>query len=141
MRKELVDTLYERYPAIFAEFQRPDAEENGYKIWCKDGWFELINTLCEQLQYWAFTRKTPQPIAMDVKEKFGALRFVAQNENAEQRGAIRMAQTMSTRLCEVCGAPGRLIVDGCTIMTRCEQHTHEGAILVEENERREYMIC
>ena len=75
MRKELINTLYERYPAIFAEYTQPDAEEKGYKIWCGDGWFDLINTLCEQLEYWTVLRNAPQYVVLDVKEKMGALRF------------------------------------------------------------------
>ena len=141
MRKELGDTLYERYPAIFAEYTQPDAEEKGYKIWCGDGWFDLINTLCEQLEYWTVLRNAPQYVVFNVKEKMGALRFVGRHRSAEQMGALQMAYALSTRLCEACGAPGRLVVDGGTIMTRCELHTSEGSILIAENERRKYTIC
>ena len=136
MRKELTDSLYQRYPAIFAIHSREQGEETYEPIWCKDGWFDLIDTLCEQLQYWAEVRHTPPPVAISVKEKFGAMRFVAQDVNAEQSGAIKLASALSTRLCEVCGAPGHLVVDGGCWMTRCAQHAPEGAISVEELEHR-----
>ena len=141
MKKELIDTLYQRYPEIFTEYTQPDAKEKGYKIWCKDGWFDLINTLCEQLQYWTDARNAPQYIVLDVKEKMGALRFSGRYKSAEQIGVLKMAYALSTRLCEVCGAPGRLVIDGCTIMTRCEQDTPEGSSLIAENERRKHTIC
>ena len=141
MREELSRILYQRYPSIFVHFLLPDAEKKGYKIWCQDGWFDLINTLCEQLEYWSSARNAPQYVVLDVKEKLGALRFSGRYKSAEQIGALKMAYAMSTRLCETCGAPGRLVVDVCRIMTRCEQHTPEGSIVIAENERRKYTIC
>lgn len=136
MRNELIDTLYQRYPAIFAEHIRLREERARWTIWCKDGWFDLIDTLCEQLQHWTDTRDAPQYVATDVKEKFGALRFVARYKSAEQIGALEMAYALSTRLCEECGAPGRLVVDGCQLMVRCAQHEPEGALLAKEFKQR-----
>ena len=132
MRKELSDMLFERYPLIFAGYTLPDAEKKWLKIWCKDGWFDLIDTLCAQLQDWTDKHNAPQYVVRDVKEKFGELRFVGQHASAEQKGAVFMAYALSTRLCEQCGAPGQLVVDGGCWMTRCELHTHEGAIPKEE---------
>ena len=141
MRKELIDTLYQRYPAIFLEHIRLREEEVNWNIRCRDGWFDLIDTLCEQLQHWTDRHNAPQCVAADVKEKFGTLRFYADPRNAEQSGTVKMACAMSAHICEECGAPGRLVVADTGWMTRCEPHTPEGAILVEENERREHMIC
>ncbi|MFZ4538205.1 hypothetical protein [Propionivibrio sp.] len=135
MKKELVDSLYQRYPAIFAEHILLREEEDHWTICCRDGWFDLIDTLCEQLQFWTDTRNAPQFVATSVKEKFGALRFVAQSKSAEQMGAVKMAYAMSTRLCEECGAPGRLVVDGGCWMTRCEPHIPEGSITPAEFNR------
>lgn len=136
MRKELSDLLYQRCPAIFAEHLRTQGDEASWQIWCRDGWYQLIDTLCEQLQGWTDTRDAPQYVATDVKEKFGELRFVARHKSAEQIGAVKMAYAMSTRICEECGAPGHHVVAGRTWMTRCETHMPAGAILVAEFKRR-----
>lgn len=135
MKKELIDILYQRYPAIFAEHIRLRAEEDHWNIWCRDGWFDLIDTLCEQLQDWTDTHGAPQYVVTEVKEKFGALRFVAQHKSAEQIGTLKMAYALSTRICETCGAPGRHIVTGGAWMTRCEAHAPKGAISVAEYRR------
>ena len=132
MRKELSDMLFERYPLIFAEYTQPDAEAK----WCKDGWYSLIDTLCAQLQHWTDSHNAPQYVVFDVKEKFGALRFVGHHASAEQKGAVFMAYALSTRLCEVCGAPGQLVVDGGCWMTRCAPHTSDDAMPAAEFERR-----
>jgi len=128
MRKELADSLFERYPLIFANYTQPNAEEKWFKVWCKDGWFDLLDTLCAQLQDWTDRHHAPQYVVCDVKEKFGSLRFVGHHASAEQKGAVFMAYALSTRLCEACGAPGQLVVDGGFWMTRCEPHRPEGAI-------------
>lgn len=136
MRKELTDLLYQRWPAIFAEHIRTQEDAASWKIWCRDGWFELIDTLCGQLQNWTDTHAAPQYVVTDAKEKFGELRFVARYKSAEQVGAIKMAYSMSTRICEECGAPGRHVVAGGTWMARCETHMPVGAIPVAEFKRR-----
>lgn len=131
MKTELAEILFQRYPLIFADYIDPSKDKEWWKIWCRDGWFDLIDALCEQLQYWSDAQAAPQAVAFDVKEKFGELRFVVQPKKAEQIGAIKMASAMSKRICEECGAPGRHVVAGAW-MTRCEQHMPEGAMPVAE---------
>lgn len=132
MKNELSAILFQRYPLIFADYiQPPEGQKDFWKIWCKDGWFDLIDALCEQLQEWTDRHNAPQAVAFDVKEKFGELRFVVSPKNGEQIGAIKMAYAMSKRICEECGTPGRHVVAGAW-MTRCEQHMPEGAMPVAE---------
>lgn len=132
MKTELAEILFRRYPLIFADYlQPPEGQKDWWKIWCKDGWFDLIDALCGQLQYWSDEQGAQQAVAQEVKEKFGELRFVVRPRKAEQSGAIKMAYAMSKQICEECGAPGRHVVAGAW-MTRCEQHMPEGAMPVAE---------
>jgi len=132
MRNELAEILYQRYPAIFSEHIRLQGEKASWKIWCQDGWFDLIDTLCSQLQYWTDTHNAPPYQVTAVKEKFGELRFVARYKSPEQIGAVKMAYAMSTRICEACGASGRHVVAHGIWMTRCELHMPDGAVAVDE---------
>jgi hypothetical protein len=112
MHSDLQNQLFERYPAIFVRER---------DIACGDGWFDLIDTLCEQLQHATETQEMPQVVAAQVKEKFGALRFYVHERSAEQQGMITLAQAMSYRICDVCGARGEL--RGPVIArTRCDKH-------------------
>ena len=77
MKPELKTTLYQRYPLIFTE--RPD-------IACGDGWFDLLDVLCERLQDWTDRNEAPQVATHQVKEKFGELRFYPRVANDEQKG-------------------------------------------------------
>jgi hypothetical protein len=112
MNSELENQLFERYPAIF---------ECVRSIACGDGWFDLIDTLCEQLQLSTAEQGMPQVIAAQVKEKFGGLRFYTHAHSETQQGMITQAQAMSYRICDVCGARGKL--RGPVIArTRCDKH-------------------
>lgn len=44
------------------------------------------------------------PIAVQVKEKFGTLRFYVNNHTDEQLAVIHFAELLSARMCEECGA-------------------------------------
>lgn len=56
-----------------------------------------------------------------VKEKFGGLRFYTTYANDEIHGAISFAETLSFRICETCGNPGKVFRKSW-IVTRCEKH-------------------
>lgn len=112
MNPELKKQLFERYPAIF---------EHEREVSCGDGWFDLIDALCEQLQHVTESQEMPQIVAVQVKEKFGGLRFYVGERSPVQHGMITLAQAMSYRICDVCGARGEL--RGPVIArTRCDKH-------------------
>jgi hypothetical protein len=81
-------------------------------------------------------RKVPelveQVVATQIKEKFGTLRFYYQGGDNYIRGLESMADSMSARICEDCGKPGKKTTGGW-IRTLCEEHTHEKEI---QDERR-----
>lgn len=117
---------------------------------CGDGWFNIINALSEDLSsahenakrryewvlkndpnntkaieecfnYMKDTEKN-HPIAVQVKEKFGGLRFyVDGNLSTEQYGAIRFAEALSMHTCEICGDRGTQRFGGWT-KTLCNKH-------------------
>ena len=69
------------------------------------GWFELIDALCTQLQWDAGHEISPQPVVVQVKEKFGSLRFRLRHPTERQHGMQMLALELSTRLWEHCGTP------------------------------------
>ena len=106
MSPHLAEILYERYPLIFAERHLPaDQSCMPRGIEAGDGWFELIDALCTQLQWDADHEISPQPVAIQVKEKLGSLRFRLRHPTERQLGMEMLALEFSTRLCECCGTP------------------------------------
>lgn len=70
-------------------------------------------------------REIPEPVeqvvAIQVKEKFGGLRFYYNGGDDFVQGVVHMAESMSYDTCEVCGAPGKPTRGGW-IRTLCKEH-------------------
>jgi hypothetical protein len=131
MKPDKYEQLAQKYPKIFAE-GRSDALPT-----CGDGWYDLLDTLCGTIQHhinwklksneYAVQRGEAEPIEPEtlqfvvgqVKEKFGGLRFYGMGGDDFTSGAISMAESMSFKICETCGAPGRPTNDGW-ITTTCD---------------------
>lgn len=61
------------------------------------------------------------PVATQVKEKFGGLRFYVNGAIDKHWNYIEFAESMSYRTCEVCGTPGKRYTDGWH-QTFCDIH-------------------
>jgi hypothetical protein len=61
------------------------------------------------------------PVAVQVKEKFGGLRFYVDRASEKHHNYITFAESMSYRICEECGSPGKTYTDGWH-MTLCDIH-------------------
>jgi hypothetical protein len=109
---------------------------------CGDGWFNIIDVLCRQIQNYVDGRLSQQDYllktgqitsaevktaaelqvtAEQVKEKFGMLRIYTNSFDEQIVGMIKMAEAMSSRTCEDCGGVGsprkggwiRTLCDSC----------------------------
>lgn len=75
MDQNLEDKLVKRFPLIFKDY-RGDMRQTCM-VWgfeCGNGWFDLLYDLCLDLEYLS-RGKNIEIIAVQVKEKFGGLRF------------------------------------------------------------------
>jgi len=109
MKKELDEKLCKKYPKIFVD--RNESMQKTAMCWgfdCGDGWYWLIDRLCSDLQWNTDNnnskRKYPQITAVQVKEKFGGLRFYTQGASEAQYAVISFAETLSEYMCEKCGS-------------------------------------
>ncbi len=68
---------------------------------CGRGWHPLIDNLLAQLVSMGWDKQVVQ-----IKEKFGGLRFYVGEATDEMREAIRAAESASFKTCERCGAAG-----------------------------------
>lgn len=87
MKPELEKILVEKYPKIFADYGKtPQESAMSWGLEVGDGWFNLIDNLCESLSHLYTTGvnlgdqryvplDAPIVVASQVKEKFGGLRF------------------------------------------------------------------
>ena len=136
MSPGLDQLLCERYPTIFAKRHLPPATSAmHWGFLCGDGWFDLIDGLCAKLQAAVDAGEIPQPVAHQVKQKFGELRFYAWPKTAETQALIDAARAQSAVTCEICGEPGVLRWQH-GVQTVCDQHALPGAGVVTPEEKQ-----
>lgn len=124
MRSELDKLLCEKYPKIFRDRHAPMQQTAMcWGICCGDGWFPILDDLCKNLQE-VCDREGFQVIAVQVKEKFGGLRFYIGPGNDEIFDLIDKAQNKSHEVCETCGEPGK-IRGHMWLYCACDKHTRE----------------
>ena len=148
MRKELDEKLCSKYPKIFVN-RHADMKTTAmcWGFECGDGWYNIINQLCANIQHhidWKQEQKEKyghgegcnQVVAVQIKEKFGTLRFYYDGGDDTIDGMVRMAESMSAVTCEECGAPGQLRGRGW-MYTACDAHTKEEHKIDEIERQRE----
>ena len=126
MKQELQDKLFEKYPKIFAQKDLPmDQTSMCWGITTGDGWYNIIDTLCQCIQTHVKHNiqkdqiAEQEVIATQVKEKFGGLRFYYDGGDDVVEGLVWMAQALSHHICEECGNPGTPTKTGWVLTTRC----------------------
>jgi len=114
MKRELDEMLCQRHPKIFADRHgdmRTTAMCWGFE--CGDGWYNIIDGLCLHIQHYIDTKKkdgieVPQVVAVQVKEKFGTLRFYYNGGDDTVYWMVRLAEYYTERTCEGCGIPNKV---------------------------------
>ena len=135
MTEYIGDKLRAKYPSLFA---------NRCEISVDEGWFSILDALCSGIVHHLQHNKNvidfakrkhateptitssipdliPDVQIVQIKEKFGTLRFYFHDGDDYIRGAAAFAEDMSALTCEVCGHPGKARGGGW-IKTLCELH-------------------
>jgi len=162
MEQGLDETLCAKYPRIFKD--RHASMQVTCMCWgfeVGDGWYQILDSLCANIQHhidwshknheWALKWNAehpdkqrpvrdpvPQVIAVQVKEKFGGLRFYYDGGDDQIHGMVQMAESWAIHTCEECGAPGYTRYGGWH-RTLCDHHAEAAGYTVDENERRREM--
>jgi len=120
MTPQLDSKLIEKYPKILGKL--------GYTE-CSDGWYDVIDVLCKQIQNYIDhkvnysvteeDKEALQVVAVQVKSKFGGLRFYVNGGDDITDGMIRMAEGISYRICEYCSTRATQQNDLGWIHTAC----------------------
>lgn len=94
------EKLIVKYPHLFKELKY---------IECSEGWDKIIDELCSLIER-HILHDVPADIkdqifVLQIKEKFGGLRFYMSDSTPYIDGAIRLAENLSYLTCENCGLP------------------------------------
>jgi hypothetical protein len=82
---------------------------------CQDGWQGLISPLVRLCNERGVT-------ILQIKEKFGTLRFYVGSADDEVYAAIDRAEKQSAQVCEACGKPAVTRSNGNWFKTLCDEH-------------------
>lgn len=110
MTPENTRLLFEKHKNIFRGKDLPITENlMPFGFECGDGWFMLIDEVCITIER---VLKDDEELAKDfivvqVKEKFGTLRFYTSPTTDIIHWLIDFAEGMSSKICEECGNPGK----------------------------------
>lgn len=153
MSPELDEQLCKKYPRIFRD-RNGDMRSTAmcWGLAVGDGWYNILDQACALIQWHVSYRRNEvakiikkqrknialeewevnklllpymhQPIAVQVKEKFGSLRFYMNGTDEYTDGILAMAESMSEVTCETCGCPSKISGSGTGWLTsQCERCT------------------
>jgi len=134
MKIELEQKLFKAFPKLYRQKDlsiRETAMCWGFS--CGDGWYDIIWKLSEKIEKYNEEHKKEfkEPIeAIQVKEKFGGLRFYTNYSTDEVDKWIREAEDEAWKTCERCGIKENIVHTKGWIYTLCKK------CLKEEQERR-----
>jgi len=115
-----------KYPEIFRD-RRGNMQETAM-CWgfdCGDGWYDILDRLCATLIELSKEAYPPHiPVASQVKEKYGGLRFYLVSGTRAQYDACATAELESEKTCEQCGEPGEIRGRGW-FYAACDAHNRE----------------
>ena len=102
MNKENTMALIRKYPRLYCGVNKPITENlMSFGFECGNGWFDLIDRLSAEL-----IAHDPDAEAVQVKEKFGGLRFYTGGLIDGGYAIIGKYEDESYATCEVCGKEG-----------------------------------
>jgi ribosomal protein L37AE/L43A len=122
MNDENTKYLIEKYPTLYKQYYLPMQETAmcwGFE--CGDGWFNLIDELSSKI-----IELDKNVEAIQVKEKFGGLRFYITSSTNDVHELISLYEHKSFTICEECGQPGMLRTDKGwwrTLCDKCNNHS------------------
>ena len=122
MRAELQTQIYEKFPKLFRQKDLPMTETcMCWGIECGDGWYWLIYNLADAIQRYIDANKKEQIEVVQVKEKYGGLRFYVGSADDVVLGMIDFAEHLSYRICESCGSMEEVEQSEGWIRTLCRK--------------------
>lgn len=96
MLDSFVQMLKTKHPELLAPIRFIDVE---------DGWFGIVWSLLDKIQV-----ADPESVVLQIKEKFGVLRFYVKTSEAKHEEVMRLvneAVDRSAKTCEFTGRPGQ----------------------------------
>jgi hypothetical protein len=120
-----LEQIIEKYPNIFQDYEGNPGRCNWY---APEGWLPIIDKLCGAIQNYIdytirYTAEGPikpnQVTCVQMKEKFGGLRFYTNGHDDVIEGMITMAEYLCDNACQDCGSEQDLGITSGWISVLC----------------------
>lgn len=121
IRNEFWKKLYNAFPELFKHKDDKRQSLMYFGIEIDKGWYPIIYELTKKIYDINKKNKDIQTEVVQIKEKFGGLRYYIHSGTDEIFKLIRDAEKKSYETCEICGAPGKLNTKGW-YKTLCDKH-------------------
>lgn len=118
MKNEFDEQLRKKYPNLYC--YPGNNKIKTISFGCGDGWYPLLDVISELLM-----ANNENTRAVQVKEKFGQLRFYHSGSDDYSLGVEMGALLLSSIICEDCGAAAKRRSKDGLIVTLCDNH-HDG---------------
>jgi hypothetical protein len=105
------EELIAKYPKIFQDYEGNPGRVNWHGV--PDAWLPIVDKLCGAMQNYIdnvtrYTKDGPvkpeQVTCVQMKEKFGGLRFYTNGHDDQVDGMITMAEYLCDNTCQDCGS-------------------------------------
>lgn len=95
--RDILTVLEQKYPKLFEKYRA-----GGNEIDVSSGWYDLIDKLSDEV-----SRLCPEARVIQIKEKFGELRYYTKDNHPEIYLIIDVYRELASKTCEICGKEGR----------------------------------
>lgn len=122
--------LFDAFPQLYRGRNKPQESSMHWGFECGDGWFDLLLKLSQAIEDEAKKivigpMSEAWPEALQVKQKFGSLRFHLENATPAMERLIEEASKASTQTCQVCGAQARIFQHPRSPKVLCNNHASQ----------------
>lgn len=118
------ERLYFNYSHLFTKGEREPFPMFGFE--CGEGWYDILKQLIEHIDHY-FKHKykgVPEGFAIvQVKEKFGTLRFYVHGGDDVINELISFTEDLSYKTCEYCGSNQNIMKSKGWMITACQHCT------------------
>lgn len=122
MRDELERKLMERFSFMEGKTSY-NKKESRVPVYCEfgDGWFDLVYELCKEIEntYKEKQKELDEFTVLQVKSKFGGLRFYTAGQIEGIQEIIDKYEEKSYSICEECGEKGKVLNNKGQLYTLC----------------------
>lgn len=122
--KKDYNNLYQKYNHLFTKEEKRALTMFGFE--CGDGWYNLLEQLIDHIDSYIKHKYEGQEFdfqIVQIKEKFGCLRFYFDGGDAVIYELVRFAENQSYKICEYCGSNQNIMRSKGWIITACKPCT------------------